>query len=256
MIDRRRFLYGAAGCSLTVGMNVVGRLASASTSHQPKSKFGSEEFDESLAGVEVELLGVPRSTQDRDRGLHPFWPERVLVSDSRFHAGPFPDLKERLLLRGYGGTSHFSKDKLDYILWTTSRLTRYYRVPDYSEDWAMRLAAREDLGVAMGGWKHCGFIHQFQPLGFTQPVTTKNGLVDWWLFLVRDGIDFQSQDGLPTHVLFGCVEADSAACPERQAARLGLLSRLAGKFDDWCDVSRMDRVSAAHQLNRRLAEVL
>ena len=160
------------------------------------------------------------------------------------------------MLRGYGGTSHFSKEKLDYILWATSKLTRYYGVPDHLEDWATRLAAREDLGVAMGGWKHGGFIHQFQPLGFTQPVATQNGLVDWWLFLVPDGIDFQSQDGLPTHVLFGCVEADSAADPERQAARLGLLSRLAGRFDDWADVSQMDAFSAARHLNRRLAEVL
>lgn len=258
MIDRRRFLHDVSGCTLMFGMNVAGRLALAPLAPLQKSmaNFRSGKSDENFAGVELELLGVPKISTDLGNGLHPFSPERTLAIDRHVPDGRFSDLKERLLHGGFGGTSHFSREKLDYILWSMAKLTRYYRVPNYFEDWAARLAAREDLGVAMGSWKHCGFIHQFQPLGFTQPVATRNGLVDWWLFLLPSGIDFQSQDGLPTHVLFGCVEANSAASPPRQTARLGLLWRLVDRFDDWAAVSRMDLVSATRQLNRRLAKLL
>ena len=258
MIDRRRFLHDVSGCTLMFGMNVAGGLALAPLAPSQKSmaNFRSGKLDENFAGVEVELLGVPKTSADLGNGLHPFSPERTLAIDGHVPDGQFSNWRERLLDRGFGGTTHFSTEKLDYILWSMAKLTRCYRVPDYFEDWATRLAAREDLGVAMGTWKHCGFIHQFQPLGFTQPVSTRNGLVDWWLFLVPNGIDFQSQDGLATHVLFGCVEADSAASPPRQTARLGLLWRLVDRFDDWAVVSRMDLVSATRQLNRRLVNLL
>lgn len=196
-----------------------------------------------------------RVSTDLGNGLHPFSGERSLAIDGHVPDGQFSTLRKRLSDRGFDGATHFSAERLVYILWSMAELTRCYRVPDYCAGWATRLAAREDLGVAMSTWRHCGFIHVFQPLGFTQPSATRNGSLDWWLFLVPNGIDFQSQDGLATRVLFGRVEADSAASSPRQTARLGLPGRLVARFDDWVVVSRMDLVSATRQLNRRLVNL-
>jgi hypothetical protein len=165
-------------------------------------------------------------------------------------------LKERLLKKGYGNTEHFSEEKLDYILWITHMLAKCYRVPEYFERWATQLANREDLGTAMAIGRHVGFVHQFQPGSGSQWVPTANGSLDWWLVLLPGGVDFQSPDGLPTHVLFGLVLADSAAdfCLYIPWAEC-LCKSLMSPKEKWIALSQMDRLAAARYMNQRLAEI-
>ena len=169
-------------------------------------------FDRTWARAELEAYGIPKSWSNVSQGLFPFSPERVLVFRERPSCWPFEALKEQLLQRWCEkGDEYFFEERLDYAIWIMHLLTEYYGVPQYFEDWATRLAAREDLGPAMGYCGHTGLIHQFQGRTKEQghPVPTQNGLVDWWLVLLPDGVDFQSLDDLPTHMLCGLVESNS-----------------------------------------------
>jgi len=254
MLNRRRFLTtgmigaGAAGTS---------RLATASMiaprEHEPSVNL----FEQKWARANLEQLGIPKSWWHVQQGLFPFSPERVLVIKNRPSVWGREPLKERLLQRGFGRSKYFSEEKLDYILWITHMLSTSYHVPEYFESWATQLAAREDLGVAMGCGRHVGIVHQFQPGRESQSVPTANGPLDWWLILIPGGVGFQSYtDDLPTHVLFGLVIADSAKDCCLYLPWLECLTFLWRANPDWVAVSRMDRLTAVRYLNRQLAEAL
>ena len=218
------------------------------------SLLGDNLFDQKWARADLEKLGIPRSWWQVHQGLFPFAPERAVVISTRPCAWSVQSLKERLLKRGFGKGEYFSEEKLDYAIWGMQLLAKYYGVPEYFEDWATRLAAREDLGVAMGLHCHWGLVHQFQQRGDQQPVSTQNGLADWWLFLVPNGVGFQSLDGLPTHVLFGCVDIDGS--PGRELSCFCLMSQLARSLDNVVALSRIDRLTAVRFLNERLLQFL
>ncbi len=166
----------------------------------------------------------------------------------------YQGLKDRLLEQGFGKDEYFSEGKLDYAIWIIRMLTQQYGVPEYFEDWATRLAARENLGMALGYWRHCGLVHQFQQWGDHQSIQTQNGLVDWWLFLIPGGVDFHSIDGLPTHMLLGCVDTNGSAIRELHC--MCLIERLVGNLTDVVAVSQMDRLRAARCLNQQLVEII
>jgi hypothetical protein len=67
-------------------------------------------------------------------------------------------------------------------------------------------------------------------------------------------LDFQSWDGLPTHLLFGWVDASGSLY--RMLGCLCLLDKALKSIEDLVALSRMDRLTAARFLNRRLVEVL
>ena len=231
-------------------------LAAASIVSHEKSLAATNVFDEKWARADLEYLGIPKSWWHVHQGLFPFSPERVLVIKKRPSDYEFRPLKERLLQRGFGRSAKFSEEKLDYILWITHMLTKCYHVPQYFERWGTQLAAREDLGVAMGLDGHTGIVHQFQPGSGSHPVPTTNGPLDWWLVLIPDGVDFQSRDGLPTHVLSGLVLADSGRDFCLYVPWCECVSLLMGAIEDWIAVSQMDRLAAARYLNRQLVENL
>jgi len=112
--------------------------------------------------------------------------------------------QDRLLEKGYGADESFSEEKLDYAIWIMHTLSKCYGVPEYFDDWATRLAAREKLGAGLGLGDHWGLVHQFQQRGDHQSVRTKNGLVDWWLFLIPHGVDFRA---LTAYRLMPCLDA-------------------------------------------------
>jgi hypothetical protein len=255
MINRRRFLTtGLFGASLSASS-----LPGLGAHSIPAQVSPGNLFDWTWARAELEAYGIPKSWSNVSQGLFPFSPERVLVFRERPRCWPFEALKERLLQRGYGRDEYFSEEKLDYAIWIMHLLTEYYGVPQYFEDWATRLAARENLGPAMGTGGHTGLIHQFQDRfpskDKDRPVPTQNGLVDWWLVLIPDGVDFQALDDLPTHMLCGLVESNCRG-PRSECVCLELVERVCVLHDDWVTVSRMDRLDAVRCLNRRLAEAL
>lgn len=253
MINRRRFLTtGLFGASLSASS-----LPALGPQAMPAQVSLGNLFDWTWARAELEAYGIPKSWSNVSQGLFPFSPEKVLVFRKRPSCWPYETLKERLLQRGFGRDEYFSEEKLDYAIWIMHLLTEYYGVPQYFEDWATRLAAREELGVAMGYFRHAGFIHQFQCRTKEQghPVPTQNGLVDWWLVLIPDGVDFQSLDDLPTHMLCGLVESNSRG-PRSECMCLGLVERVCVLHDDWAAVSRMDRLDAVRCMNNRVVEKL
>ena len=253
MMNRRRFL--STGM---IGAGMVGTsgLAAASMVKAEESMTQPNIFDEKWARADLESLGIPRSWWHVHQGLFPFSPERVLVIKKRPSVWEFESLKERLLQRGFGRSRLFSEEKLDYILWITHMLTKYYHVPEYLEHWATQLAARENMGVVMGLGRHMGVVHQFQPASGSQRVHTANGSMDWWLVLIPEGVDFQSMDGLPTHVLFGMALADSGKDFCLYMPWCECLHSIMQLNEDWISVSKMDRLTAARYLNQRLVEVM
>lgn len=270
MFDRRKLL--KTGLGIGLGGTVFGTAAAqnGASRHRPdrraltageggtfsgvgsSSLLGTNLFDQKWAQADLEGLGIPRSWWHVHQGLFPFAPERVLVINKRPCVWYFRSLKERLLERGYGKDKYFSEEKLDYAIWIMQTLTTFYGVQDYLEDWADRLAGREDLGPAMGFCGGRGFVHQFQRRDQQQPVRTQNGLVDWWLFLVPNGVDFQALDDLPTHVLFGCVDASVS----RELPCFSLISYLGRSLDNVVELSRMDRLAAVRFLNERILQFL
>ena len=245
-MNRRRFL--TTGMA---GLAGVPALAAPSRARPEEVALSINSFDEKWARADLEWLGIPRSWWHVHHGLHPFAPERVLVIQGRPSAWQYMDLKDRLLEQGFGRDEYFSEEKLDYAMWIMHMLARRYGVPEYFEDWATRLAAREKLGTVLGHWRHVGLVHQFQKRGDHQPVKTQNGLV---LFLIPGGVDFQSIDGLPTHMLLGCVDTNGSAIRELHC--MCLIERLRGNLSDAVAVSQMDRLRAARHLNRQLLEFL
>jgi hypothetical protein len=249
MMNRRRFL--TAGMA---GLAGVPALAAPSRAQPEEAGFSINSFDEKWARADLERLGIPRSWWHVHHGLHPFAPERVLVLRGRPATWEYREVKDRLLEQGFGKDEYFSEEKLDYAIWMMHVLTRHYGVPVYFEDWATRLAARENLGTALGHLRHCGLVHQFQQRVDHQPVRTQNGLVDWWMFLLPGGVDFQSIDGLPTHILLGCVDTDGSVV--RELWCMCLIETLRRNLSDVVAVSQMDRLEAARCLNRQLVEFL
>ena len=184
-MNRRQFLTNSmAG----LGLAGTSGLSAASQANPEGSPLSINSFDEKWARADLEHLGIPKSWWHVHHGLHPFAPERVLVIKGRPSSWQYRDLKDRLLEQGFGKDKYFSEEKLDYAIWITHVLAKCYGVPDYFEDWATRLAARENLGTALGHWRYCGLVHQFQQRGDHQPVRTQNGLVDWWIFLIPVGL--------------------------------------------------------------------
>ena len=253
MMNRRRFLStGMIGA----GLAGTSTLAAASLVKPAEPVATLNIFDEKWAKADLEVLGIPKSWWHVHQGVFPFAPERVLVIKKRPDHWAFRPLKERLLEDGVGGTEYFSEEKLDYAIWITHMLAKCYHVPEYSERWATKLSKREDLGMGMAIAQHIGYVHQFQYASGPNCVPTTNGAVDWWLVLIPDGVDFQSLDDLPTHVLFGLVIADYGKDSHLYCHWGGCLNYLIHSEVDWIAVSQMDRLSAARYLNRRLAEAM
>ena len=152
------------------------------------------------------------------------------------------------------GTMPFSREKLELMLRVMKPMASVYRDKPYFEDWMRGLAWRESF-ASSGLGRHVGLVHQFQK--FTQPRTV-NGLVDWWLFLIPDGGEFESPDGEPVHLLFGHVFPNPAWEPGFCLDVLCLLSIALRSMDvpEIMAFSRMDRQAAARCMNQRLVGAL
>jgi hypothetical protein len=251
MINRRRFLSTGmigAGLAGTSGLTAASMIGEQELAEAPNI------FDEKWSRAKLQYLGIPRSWWYVHRGLHPFSPERVLIIGKRPAVWTCDDTKARIMERRYGKAKSCSEQKLDYALWIMNTLASHYGVPAYYEDWATRLVTSNTFDNSFGLGNHWGMVARFQERGDRQPVQTHNGLVDWWLFLIPDGVDVQRYDGQPTHVLFGCVDASGSRV--REMVCLCYIAEVAKNLRDVVALSRMDRFTAARHLNRQLLEVL
>lgn len=148
--------------------------------------------------------------------------------------------------------------KFDLLLAFVDHMAAYYQRPDLKEYWAFRLTQREQLG-SCGIGRGFGLVHQFQ---LDDVVKTINGKVDWWLFLLPEGANFESLDENPVHLLIGHVFDQRRIGLEYRVLELTtkLQWNALGPPDDadgtslgLLKVASMDRVSAARFLNHQLA---
>lgn len=241
MLNRRSFLTSSLG--LAVGASHA--RANEGLFLGSEANTWNREYERILAHTDqMHLLGHPRSWSVVRDGFHPFAPERVVILNRRDLGSPH-GIREKLgrkIVEGLAG------EKLDLLTTVMKLLTDFYRVPQFFEDWAHRLAHREQLG-STGIGRGLGLIHQFQAWGQTVP-TVVNPPVDWWLFLIPKGMDYESLDDRPVFALIGHVLSAGGY-------DLGPLW-LSGTMQksEMSRVASMDRVSAARFLNVQLALAL
>jgi hypothetical protein len=151
--------------------------------------------------------------------------------------------------------------KFDLLLGFVDHMAAYYQRPDLKEYWAFRLAQREQLG-SCGVGRGFGLVHQFQ---LDDVVKTTNGKMDWWLFLLPEGANYESLDDKPVHLLIGHVFDQRRIGLEFRVLELttklqwnvlGPPENADGLSLALLKVASMDRVSAARFLNHRLAPCL
>lgn len=198
-----------------------------------------------LAG-EAEVSSWPA---ERDY-FHPFAPERVVILN-RGGLGSPHWIREKLSQKK-SHLAELSIEKFDLLITVVKILTDYYRVPQYFEGWADRLVKRERLGsTGIGGG--LGIVHEFQAKRPGQLVrTVVNPPVDWWLFLLPEGTDYDSVDEKPVFALIGDVANQLSSAIALRI--LELTTRLNRRIDTgWETIASMDRVSAARFLNVQFA---
>ena len=225
-------------------------------------------YEETLAAsTDLELLGIPRSWWFVHRGLHPFSPERTVIISGRPEVSLLGQARQQVL-------EHFAKmnypreidaEALDAALHMAAVMAASYRRPESLDDWAARFAMWVLYWYPFCGAAHL-FVSPMSPQQHPEPVQTMNGLVDWWLFLLPQGIDVGSSDGTRIHVLVAPVFA-RYEFPRNHGEYFHLMSRAlwdtlsegpanSPSSDRWVQVARMNRQEACLTLNERLARFL
>lgn len=219
--------------------------------------------------TDLEVLGIPASWWHVHHGLHPFSLERVIILDQP----PEERLEEQFRKRLLEGLSpkfyHWDGEASRYLVHIAFKLAQIYRVPHYAEEWAGRCVKLHMMG---DHFFHPGFglIYNLQAISCDktklEDVSTVNGLVDWWLFLIPSGFlaDTLLEDERRTHILFVPVFPNGMPIEFwfqiyrfLQDIAHHILKQHGGEWHDfWADLSRMDRSNACLFLNQNLAKVI
>ena len=264
MIERRDFLQTAIGAVSAMAIPALHR-ASVNVMPDPLPEWTTKIEQTLVASEDRELLGIPKSLQCVREGLHPFSPERTLILHSQAHDGRHFENAQQLAQRWGDASIPNDPETFHRIFQAASVLTQAYGFQERTKDWAVRLLwwlfhyynwySQDHLWVAPCSWQHCH-----------EPVATSNGIVDWWLILIPQGIEAPSIDGTRLHTLITPVytEVGKPRMPDVfwyfMGRRIGLLSydpgapRTADQF--WWKLSRMDAKSACLTVNQRIAENL
>ena len=269
MLDRRGFMRKSLG--LAVGC--PGQIDSRPAGQPDKiaSPWEDAEYQKILAGSpSLELLGLPRDWSVVRDGFHPFSPERVVIFDKEAFPGSLwsscyvrEQVRQKLMQSKWDPTLPdelgMPERKFDILGAITDRMSSFYGRQDLADKWAFNLARREKLCSTGLGWGY-GLAHQFQG-DFSDRVATVNALVDWWLFLFPDGIEFGSLDERPVYAVIGHVFDRFRAGLDLRV--WGLTTKLARRIvlmtstvQGWLHDAHMDRVITARFLNRQLALLL
>lgn len=264
-INRRQFLGGLSGVATTAGI-AGSSPADVRQLTQDKRLAWIPEYEQKLAeSQELEVLGIPRSWWHVRQGLHPFSPERTVIVNVDSQREDIDEWTKKLAHDKASRTNEtafkglgLSKRKVELILNMVEPMAAAYGDDDRFERWVIQLTRRESFASSGVGW-HIGLLHQFQAPPWTR---TTNGFVDWWLFLIPDGGEFDSLDEEPVHVAFAYVfsrhviKGNCFFGQELKAVALCSQSLRPLGPSDIISLSRMDRYHAAQFFNRRLAEVL
>jgi hypothetical protein len=263
MTSRRGFFAGAMGLGLA-GTATAAPTPPGQDRGESSSSPSITRYERILAQTDrLNLLGVPRSWSLVQQGFHPFAPERIAVLPSgsglRYpghrRRGQRRRIEERIArYRADLGREpeDFPRQKVESFFWIMDVMTSHYRTPDLFEDWVVGLGERESL-MSSALWGQWGLVHQFQ--NNEAPVDCPP--VDWWLFLVPEGLDWASIWNEPVHALIGHV--GRCAWAKRPSLMLPvwcLSEALMKGVPDARLVSRMSHVAAAHHLNEIAAECL
>lgn len=179
----------------------------------------------SMSYQALDVLGHPPSSSLVEKGCHPISPERIIVEHER----------------------------RDFSLRLVKELTAHYRVPHLARRWATCLARQAEL--CQNGFS---LLRQFQDGSVIEPY---NRTVDWWLVLFPKGAKWGATDpvfGMICHI-FPPPPFDLLGLKLRAwdlASRVGtnIVSLTGG--DTWPELARMDRIVAAHAVNRAILAVL
>ncbi|MBM3999072.1 MAG: hypothetical protein FJ297_05940 [Planctomycetes bacterium] len=89
-----------------------------------------------------------------------------------------------------------SGEKLSLLILIIRHITDHYDRSDLFTEWAHRLVWREEFAATGDGG--IGLGHQFEG---HQTLTTLEREVDWWVFLIPNGIEFHALDGQPVYLV-------------------------------------------------------
>ena len=175
---------------------------------------------------------------------------------------PEPDLSwnERLRNSRLKIECQYDPATLAHIAYCAAMLTANYGIPNQAEPWCKQFASGFcGFYGHMNG--HHLFMQQSNWQGRDESVSTTNDVVDWWLFLIPDGLEAYSLVDKRLHVLITPVyshhtcftELFQIFCPMAYAA--GYRSLPDGAEEDHLSLSRMDKRSACFFLNQRVAGI-
>lgn len=239
---------------------------SATASDASLQDWQSEYERTLIASNDHELFGVPQSWSSVRRGLHPFSPERTLILQRQTYFGDREiQLAQKIGRRSDKAPRSKYASTILSIVHAATALTQTYGVPERTEDWAGRLTVwLFDYYSNVAQDHH--WLAPFSWQGYGQEVKTFNGIVDWWLMLIPQGVESPSEDGTRLHTLITPVFTESwkPRSPVEfwcfMAKATGLVAK---SFNDpqsidstWIDISRMDRQAACLFLNQRIARNL
>lgn len=138
--------------------------------------------------------------------------------------------------------------KLTVLIAIMQHITDHYRRPDLFADWTFRLVQREEFAGTAG--HGVGLCHEFQR---RQELSTLERDVDWWAFLIPEGIAFDAIDAEPIHLIVVPVFGQNGM--KRTIESWAATTRLA-KFVNPRKLARQNPAEATNQLNRALSRSL
>lgn len=138
--------------------------------------------------------------------------------------------------------------KLTLLIAIMQHITGHYRRPDLFADWAYRLVWREEFGSTGGHGIALG--HEFQG---RQELSMLKWKVDWWAFLIPDGLEFDAIDGEPVYLMMVPVfgQGGMKRNIESWAAAMRIVKHLNPQR-----VARNNSAEATERLNRALSRSL
>ena len=215
---------------------------------------------------DLQWLGIPQYLNRLKDGFHPFTPDRtvILKSDEVLrkpkHAGLVPKITQELKSCPGEYDVKRNTDDLVHIIEAAGILTEFYGVPGRLFDWSQLYAVMMLHFYNFWGFNHL-FIQQinWQPCG-SDCVKTQNEGLDWWLFLIPDGLQKCGYDDQRTHILITPIYMEpglhsltlhsNPALPMMEV--VGWTGQSGTQNEENLKISRMDETSACHLMNQRV----